>query len=231
MPGQGKPELSVTGLIAGAAATVTATVASSYFGVGGTLIGAGAVSVLSTVGATVYQRFLDRGKARLAARLPVRVLAGGRGPAGSGGENSTSARTGGRPWPRWYVLCGAAAGIFVAVMGVVTTFELVTGKPLSNTVQGRAGRGTSVHPVRLNPHRTRGPAISHRATPDVTTAPSAGPTAERTPLATPTPPASATPAESAPGTRSIPTAAATPGPAVTRSSVPEQAPPEDDSFP
>jgi hypothetical protein len=40
MPGQPKFELSVTQLIASAAATVTATVAASYFGVGGTLIGA-----------------------------------------------------------------------------------------------------------------------------------------------------------------------------------------------
>jgi hypothetical protein len=227
MPGQGKPELSVTGLIAGAAATVTATVAASYFGVGGTLIGAGAVSVLSTVGATVYQHFLDRGKVRLAAKLPVRVLAGGSEDAPADGEESAPARTG-RPWPRWYVLCGAAAGVFVAVMGLVTTFELVTGKPLSNTVRGRAGHGTSVHPVRVVARPTPRPAVSHRVRTEVTTTPSAAPTAERTPSATPALSAGATP-ESAP--RSTPTAAATPTPAVTRSSAPEPVPPQDGDLP
>lgn len=227
MPGQGRPQLSVTGLIAGAAATVTATVASSYFGVGGTLVGAGAVSVLSTVGATVYQHFLDRGKVRLAAKLPVRVLAGGSGDAPADGDDSG---TGGRSWPRWYVLGGAAAGIFVAVMGLVTTFELVTGKPLSNTVRGRSGHGTSVHPVRVAAPPTPRPVISHRARTDVTATPSAVPTAERTSPATPTPSASATP-EPVPGTRSTPTAAATPSPALTRSSAPEQAPPDDENLP
>jgi hypothetical protein len=227
MPGKGKADLSVTGLIAGAAATVTATVASSYFGVGGTLVGAGAVSVLSTVGATVYQHFLDRGKDRLAAKLPARVLAGGGGD--TPGEGPAPARTGGRrPWPRWYVLGGAAAGLFLAVMGLVTTFELVTGKPLSNTVQGRAGRGTSVHPVRVVVSPSSRPAISHRATPEVTATPSAAPTAERTSAATPTPSASVTP-EPVPGNRSTPTAAATPAPALTRSSVPDQAPAEDEN--
>ena len=77
MPGQRKPELNVTGLVAGAAATVSSTVAASYFGVGGTLIGAGVMSVLSTVGATYYQHVLDRGKAQIAAKIPVRVSAGG----------------------------------------------------------------------------------------------------------------------------------------------------------
>lgn len=223
MPGQRKPELSVTGLIAGAAATVTATVASSYFGVGGTLVGAGAVSVLSTVGATLYQHFLDRGKERLAARIPARV------PAGDGADGKpATARTGRRPWPPWYVLCGAAAGIFVAVMGLVTMFELATGRPLSDTVQGRHGRGTSVHPVRVAAPPTHRPEVPRHTAPAAVT-PSADPTAEATPLATPTP----TVSTAATAVPLAPTAAATSGPAVPRPSVPdqEQAPPEDGNLP
>jgi hypothetical protein len=122
MPGENRFQLSGTQLIASGAATMTATVAASYFGVAGTLIGAGAVSVLTTIGATLYQHFLDRGKAQIF------------GPEG------TKRR-------RWYVVAGAAAGVFLAVMGVVTTFEVATGRPLSNTIHGEAGRGTSVDPA------------------------------------------------------------------------------------
>jgi hypothetical protein len=213
MPGQRKPELSVTQLIAGAGATVTATVAASYFGVGGTLIGAGAVSVLSTAGATVYQHFLDRGKAQIAAKIPAR--AGGE-TAGDGPPRTGDAP--GRPWPKWYVLAGVAVGVFVAVMGLVTAFELFTGRPLSNTVQGRAGGGTSVHPARVpvRPAPGLGPVVTDEATPATT------PSARMTPERTPTPSPSGTPA-------AVPSPSpSTTGPAATRSPVPLQPPPSDE---
>lgn len=224
MPGQRKPELSVTGLVAGAAATVTATVAASYFGVGGTLIGAGAVSMLSTVGATFYQHFLDRGKAQLVAKIPVRVSAGGGGDAPDDDPAPAGRRTGG--WPKWYVMCGAAAGVFLAVMGLVTTFELVTGKPLANTVQGKAGHGTSVHPVLTDVRPAPAPTTSGRATPDTTTTPSSEPAAERTPTITPTPSTSAI-SPPTPGQRPLTSEAPT-GPAATRSLVPQEQPPADE---
>jgi hypothetical protein len=224
MPGQHKPELNITQLIAGAGATVTATVAASYFGVGGTLIGAGAVSVLSTVGATIYQHFLDRGRQRIVAKIPARVGTG-RGedvaePLPAGGS--------GRPWPKWYVLCGAAAGIFLAVMGLVTAFELFTGKPLSNTVQGRQGHGTSVHPELSRVRPAPGPPVSGEATPATSATPSASATPGRTPRSTPTPVLSGVP-DLVPGLRPSPTAPATP---LTRSAVPQQPlPPEDEGTP
>jgi hypothetical protein len=213
MPGQHRPELSVTQLIAGAGATVTATVAASYFGVGGTLIGAGAVSVLSTIGATFYQHFLDRGKAQIAAKIPARAGAGASGgvdEAPSAAPEPSRERRG----PKWYVLCGAAGGVFLAVMGIVTAFELVTGRPLSNTLQGGTARGTSFHPVRGHAHRAPAPAFSGQATPtaepSVTATPSARATPARTPLTTPTPATSALPWP-LPGRRSAP-AEATAGP-------------------
>ncbi|GAB2840414.1 hypothetical protein GCM10027176_50290 [Actinoallomurus bryophytorum] len=224
MPGQRKPELNITQLIAGAGATVTATVAASYFGVGGTLIGAGAVSVLSTVGATIYQHFLDRGKQRIVAKIPARV------GAGRGGEvaDPVPTGTGGRPWPKWYVLCGAAAGIFLAVMGLVTAFELFTGKPLSNTVQGRKGHGTSVHPEIGRVRPAPGPQVSGEATPDVRATPSASATPVRTPRSTPTPALSGAP-DLVPGPRPTPTA---PTALPTRSALPQQPlPPEDAETP
>ncbi|MDN3354079.1 hypothetical protein [Actinomadura sp. DC4] len=204
MPGQRRPELSVTQLIAGAGATVTATVAASYFGVGGTLVGAGAVSVLSTAGATVYQHFLDRGKAQIAAKIPVRA-------GGAVGERESPSRTG-RPWPKWYVLAGAAVGVFLAVMGLVTAFELVTGRPLADTVQGRAGGGTSVDPVRVPARPEPGPVATDEATPAPT------PSDLTTPGRTPTPSPSGTPA-------AVPSPS-TVGPAST----PPRSPPADDDL-
>jgi hypothetical protein len=188
MPGENRFQLSGTQLIASGAATMTATVATSYFGVAGTLIGAGAVSVLTTVGATLYQHFLDRGKAQIAGRMSGRAVR--------------------RPW---YVVVGAAAGVFLAVMGVVTAFEVATGRPLSNTVHGEAGRGTSVHPattgVRPRPvPPERGPRSYAPETPSISP--------RRTPSATPSP-ADET---AAPPPRS---AEPSPDPIATRSAAPE----------
>jgi hypothetical protein len=236
MPGQHRPELSVTQLIAGAGATVTATVAASYFGVGGTLIGAGAVSVLSTIGATFYQHFLDRGKQQIAAKIPARA---GAGASDGGGEDQAPSgpppgpeRPGKRPGPKWYVLCGAAAGVFLAVMGIVTAFELFTGRPLSNTLQGGTARGTSFHPVRGHARPAPTPPASGQATPTADSTASATPSAQvtpgRTPLTTPTPAASGLPWP-LPGRRSAP-AEATADPALPRSPEPQRPPADEDSW-
>lgn len=60
-----KLELSFSGLAAGALATITATVLASFFGSYGTLIGAGASSVISTAGAAIYQQFFRRTGSKL----------------------------------------------------------------------------------------------------------------------------------------------------------------------
>lgn len=58
------PELSASQLVAGGLATATATVATSYLGVAGTIIGAAFMSIATTAGAAVYQHYLDRGRTR-----------------------------------------------------------------------------------------------------------------------------------------------------------------------
>lgn len=60
-----KLELSFSGLAAGALATITATVLASFLGSYGTLIGAGASSVISTAGAAIYQHFFRRTGSKL----------------------------------------------------------------------------------------------------------------------------------------------------------------------
>jgi hypothetical protein len=226
MAGQHRPELSVTQLIAGAGATVTATVAASYFGVGGTLIGAGAVSVLSTVGATLYQHFLDRGKAQLAAKIPVRAaVRGDDGDRTPPVPTPVPASGRGRPWPKWHVLAGAAGGVFLAVMGLVTAFELATGRPLSNTLQGGTGRGTTFHPIRGHARPAPTPPAYGTVTPDtgptVTATPSARPSARPARPAAPTPSAGET-SQLVPGLGSGPPIEATGAPAPARSAGPQR---------
>lgn len=71
MSGRGKPDVSVTQLVAGALATATATVVASYFGVAGTLIGAAMMSVVSTGGAALYKHYLERGKSQIVDKMPT----------------------------------------------------------------------------------------------------------------------------------------------------------------
>jgi hypothetical protein len=52
--------LNVTQVVGGALAAVTSAIVASRFGVGGTLVGAGLASVVSTTGATVYSHMLRR---------------------------------------------------------------------------------------------------------------------------------------------------------------------------
>lgn len=53
-------DLSVSQLVAGALATCTATVGASFLGISGTLVGAGVMSVMTTMGGAVYQHFFHK---------------------------------------------------------------------------------------------------------------------------------------------------------------------------
>jgi hypothetical protein len=64
MSERGTPDLRPTQLVAGGLATASATVATSYLGVAGTIIGAAFMSVATTAGAAIYQYYFDRGKRR-----------------------------------------------------------------------------------------------------------------------------------------------------------------------
>jgi hypothetical protein len=64
-------ELSATQVIASMLAAVTGAVAASYAGIGGTVIGVAAMSVVSTAGAAVYQHYLGRSKERLRSAAVV----------------------------------------------------------------------------------------------------------------------------------------------------------------
>ncbi len=78
-------EISATQLVAATAATVTATVAASFMGVYGTIIGAAVMSVVTTSGTAIYQHYLERTRERV---RNARTLAE-RGRPGKGGAGAT----------------------------------------------------------------------------------------------------------------------------------------------
>ncbi|GII76398.1 hypothetical protein Sru01_13800 [Sphaerisporangium rufum] len=60
---------------------------------------------------------------------------------GAGAGERPALRRGGRP--RWVTMAVATGLTFALSMGGILTFELLSGKPLNATVQGRGGSGTS----------------------------------------------------------------------------------------
>src|SRR5882762_2389459 len=76
-----RPELSVTQIVASTLAAVTATIAASYFGVSGTVIGAALASVVTVVGNAVYSHSIRRTRERVLSAVPIRPDAFRRPPA------------------------------------------------------------------------------------------------------------------------------------------------------
>jgi hypothetical protein len=217
--------ISATQLIASALAAVTATVAASYLGVSGTVIGAAVASVVSVVGNAVYGHSLRQTGNRVRTVVPGGVR-WSPPAAGTGLQPAPAAvPPAGRPREReratsLRVLAIACAGVFVAVILLVTGIELVAGEPLSELVRGQSGHGTSVFGA--STQRAQGnvtptkpvvtptvtvtakvvtstptvtvtaPPVTATATP-TTTVPAPGASATPTPTPTPTPTGSSTP--------------------------------------
>jgi hypothetical protein len=143
-------ELSATQLFASALAAVTATAAASYFGVTGTVIGAGLASLVSAIGTAVYTHSLRRTRDRVRYVVPARR----REPVGVGvppsaaptpPDSAAAERTPEiyRPRGRFQGVAIGALTVFVAVLLVVTGVEVITGRPLSDLVRGDTGTGTT----------------------------------------------------------------------------------------
>jgi hypothetical protein len=221
-------DLSATQLVATALAATTATFAASYLGVAGTVIGAALASVLTAIGNAVYAHSLRRTRERVREVLP----AGRRGTPppvvdrSALGAASSTHPTPAPPTPRprdarlWRRIALGSTAVFVGVLAVLTSVELIAGRPLSDLVRGDSGHGTSLFgdqpaasttpapqptpatvtqtvtpAVRVvTPTVTQtAPAVTHTSTPTVTTPP--------TPTATATQPsASSAPTTSPAGT-------------------------------
>lgn len=192
---------------------LTSTVALSYLGVAGTLIGAAVAAILTAFANYLYTRSLVRtryvvttlaprvvrapgetavlpalrgGRATVVAQAPSAATPGAPSEAEDGSRRSPEALMApARRSRRPYVV--TALVTFVLVIAAVTVVELGFGKPLSDVVRGNEGSGTTISGVR--PQRgTPAEKPTPTPTPEETPAPTDEPTPEpTTPEPTPTP--------------------------------------------
>ncbi|WP_405951054.1 hypothetical protein OG588_37200 [Streptomyces prunicolor] len=128
-------ELSVPQVAGSAVAAVVAAKLASYFGVYGTILGAGVVSAIATSGGSVFQHFFSRTGAQL-REATVTSKEAEQTPARPGEFTEGTvyrARVG--SWKRPLL---AAALVFGVTMTGITVYELVSGDSFSG------GKGTTV---------------------------------------------------------------------------------------
>ncbi|MFG2946063.1 hypothetical protein [Streptomyces adustus] len=183
-------DLSVPQVAGSAVAAVVAAKLASYFGVYGTILGAGVVSVVATCGGTLFQHFFRRTGEQLreatvpsrtaapvpagtAAAAPSRAAVPGVPAAPPVGEftRGTVYRARVRGWRRPVV---AAALVFGVTMTGITTYELVSGSSFSGGGSTTVGGALSNHG---EPSSGAGPASGTASGPssDPSAGPSAGP--------------------------------------------------------
>ena len=190
-------ELRVTNLLGGALAAITGAVVASFFGVFGTLAGAGVMSIFMAVATAGYAHSLAAGHRWLRRTLLRR--AGGDTDAGTPGVQPI----------RWQRVAVAAAVVFTVAMGAVTTVEAAARRPLASLLgsQPPSGGSTSVGVVvgqsaAPTPRAPGTSATSPPASAPTTTAPAGAATTTAPAGAVPTTAPSATaPSTTTPGTQ------------------------------
>ena len=124
-------ELRVTNLLGGALAAISGAVVASFFGVFGTLAGAGVMSIFTAVATAGYAHSLATAHRWLRRTLLRR--AGGEADAGMPPAQPV----------RWQRVAVAAAVVFAVAMGAVTTAEATAGRPLASLLGSAPARGGS----------------------------------------------------------------------------------------
>lgn len=193
---QDTDSIRINQVMAGALAAVTAALLGSTLGVAGTVLGAGLASVVSTVGAALYLRSIQRtgqGVRGVRERAVARAGSTAVVPAEQGKDEQGPDEDVAAPRPpagrigRPQLVVGSVLA-FALGMAVVTGVEWLRGEPLSG------GDGTTVGGI-VRPHpggareRNESPAP---VTSDPSTPPSTGDPTTVTVTPTPTP-TSATP--------------------------------------
>ncbi|MEU4484900.1 hypothetical protein AB0H94_08405 [Streptomyces purpurascens] len=138
--GRKRIDLNMPQVAGGALAAVLAAKLASCFGVYGTILGAGVVSVVATCGGSLFQHFFKQTgeQIRGATTVPSRAAAAPAEqapPAPGEFTEGTVYRARVRGWKRPVL---AAAMVFGVTMAGITTYELVAGHNLSG------GRSTTV---------------------------------------------------------------------------------------
>ncbi|MEU9286729.1 hypothetical protein AB0D57_18935 [Streptomyces sp. NPDC048275] len=136
-------DLSVPQVAGSAVAAVVAAKLASYFGVYGTILGAGVVSAIATCGGTVFQHFFKRTGEQI---RDVTIQAKPRteqAPAVGEFTEGTVYRARVKSWKRPVL---AAALVFGVTMAGITTYETVSGQSFSgdgkSTTVGDALKGS-----------------------------------------------------------------------------------------
>lgn len=193
-------ELSLTQLLAGAAAAASGAWFASRLGVAGTVVGAALVSSVVTVLSAVYAHGVRRTAERLAQGRP-RTAA----PALPAVELEDATGY------RWGRMALVALAVFATAMVGITAVELATGQPLAcafddsactrqtTLVPGRPQR-TPAAPSTPAPSGTPTPSPSPTGTPTPSPSTTPGPTASESPSGSPTGSTSGSPLPSASGT-------------------------------
>ena len=121
-------QLSVTQVVVGALASVSAAVVGSTFGVTGTLLGAAVTSVVSTIGGALYLHSLEQ------ARTRIRRYRNPRTGAVEAVEQRPPVVP---PVPRrlpWVPIVGTAGLVFALSLGLLTAVEVAANQPMAQVV-------------------------------------------------------------------------------------------------
>jgi len=152
---QSKLDLSLTQILGGALAAMTAAALGSRLGVGGTITGAAVASVIAGVAGSVYTASLRSTHEKVASVLTDR-RGGGRGPDASPGNGSSApprassfsaSRRPSRSFP-WKGVLAAAVATFAVALVALTGLESLAGGALSG------GGGTTIEQVTKPHHST-----------------------------------------------------------------------------
>jgi hypothetical protein len=192
-------ELRVTNLLGGALAAISGAVVASFFGVFGTLAGAGVMSIFMAVATAGYAHSLASAHRWLRRRLLRRA-----------GSETEADMPPAQPI-RWQRIALAAAAVFAIAIGAVTTVEATARRPLASLLgsQPPPGASTSVGvvvgqsaaptPLAPNTSATSPPTTTAPAGMVTTTAPAG--TVPSTTAPTATAPTTTTPGTQAPTTQ------------------------------
>ncbi|MDH6709938.1 hypothetical protein P3T27_006687 [Kitasatospora sp. MAA19] len=149
-------DLSVAQVAASALATVAGALLASELGVYGTILGAAVVSIGATTGGAVFQHIFRRTGEQLREavvdRGPGQTVNGLRqvperpvepAPTVISSEwNEPQVVRARRRWT-WKTYAAVSGLVFLLAMTPIVAFELATGQPVSATVKGESGNGTS----------------------------------------------------------------------------------------
>ncbi|MFE6750610.1 hypothetical protein ACFVGM_32490 [Kitasatospora purpeofusca] len=157
--GRRRIDLSGTQVAASALATVVGAVLASELGVYGTILGAAVVSIGATTGGALFQHLFRRTGEQLRGAVDRATgpgqLVNGLRQAPEPGAADPAPPPGSAEWstPRvvrarrrwgWKTYAAVSALVFTVAMVPILAFELATGRPVSATVQGESGTGTSL---------------------------------------------------------------------------------------